>query len=138
MSRLAIVGTSKPLLEIEVNQVEDIIADQLVQRSEHGQDLPIIITGGANGVDSLAGRVTQHLGCTVKEILPKTKTTLDYLARNRMIAEQCDELWCFTTKRIITELCYHHKPKERHQKTAGCYTMNFARNLGKPTRLFVI
>lgn len=131
--KLAIVGTSQHLLEKEHTAISKLIVEWI-----DTLDPSLIISGGATGVDGLADTIAHELNKPFLAILPKTKTTMDYLLRNRQIAEQCDLLICFTTKRIVTEFCYHHTPKERHQKTAGCYTMNFAANLGKPTKIFVV
>lgn len=76
--KLAIVGTSQPLLEKEHNEISRLIVEWI-----DILDPSLIISGGATGVDGLADTIAHDLGKPFLAILPTTKTTFDYLARNR-------------------------------------------------------
>jgi len=128
---IAIVGSSK-LTENEerdVRQTVSYILDRFTNNIE-------IISGGANGVDSIAVEIAKSRGLRTQEYLPSSNDWVGYSLRNIQIAKECDELFCITTP-VHDKKCYHHTPEQDHQKTAGCWTMNQVLNLHKPCRLLV-
>lgn len=131
---IAIVGTSH-LTNNEGKNVRKICYNILKPLADIDEEI-IVISGGAKGVDSIAVEVAKELGHIIIEILPSKKDWESYKERNMKIAQECDELYCITTQ-TKNEKCYHHKPKQDHQKTAGCYTSNQAKQLGKPCRLII-
>jgi hypothetical protein len=95
-----------------------------------------IVSGGAKGVDSTAQEIALLQRFAVKPIFPMGIGTKANLARNLEIAEECDQLFCITIP-VHDKKCYHHKPPQDHQKTAGCWTMNKALEMNKPCRLLI-
>lgn len=134
--KLAIVGTSE-LSEKEQILVRDLCSDILKKAKKISGEEITVLSGGAEGVDFIAVDVAKKLGNKVIEFKPSAKNWDAYKERNIKIAQECDELYCITTP-MKNEQCYHHKPKQNHQKTAGCYTANQAKALKKPIKLFVI
>ena len=132
MYKIAIVGTSKHLSENEERDIRQYCSQ--IIKSYHLDD--IIITGGAVGVDSIAVEIANQLRYKTKVYYPKTMSWEDFKKRNLQIAKNCNELFCITTP-VHDMPCYHHIPPQNHQKTAGCYTMNKAKELGKQVTLFI-
>jgi len=71
-----------------------------------------------------------------------------YRSRNIQIAKACDVLYCIVpkvklsamlidTKLTRDNMCIHCE-KARHSTNGGCWTMKYARKLGKETHLIVI
>ena len=130
--KVAIVGISKPLSVVHVNVMIHTLLGSYDPRKDE------IISGGAKGVDSFVQKAAKSLGFPVRIFTPKTETWLDFKARNLLIAEECDVLYCITNK-TYSKMCYHHGDiHQDHQKTAGCWTMNKAIELNKPCSLFVV
>ena len=127
--KLAIVGTSKSDNILSI-QCENIL-------SLHDKNDTTVISGGATGVDIAAENMAKNMGFKTEVFLPKEKNWESFKERNIKIAENCDILYCITTS-VKTKKCYHHTPPADHEKTAGCWTMNKAKELGKKTFLFVI
>lgn len=132
--KIAIVGTSK-ITDREEQHVRQLCSEIL---GHYMSPNCVIISGGAEGVDQIALDVAKSLGLRIKEYLPNRRSWEFFKKRNTHIANECDRLYCITTK-VKTEKCYHHftKPQD-HQKTAGCWTLKIAKELGKFTKLFVI
>ncbi len=132
-NKIAIVGTSINLSDDEVNGVKKICLEILKDF------IPIettVITGGAKGVDTIASNLALCNGFATKPILPLRYEQKYYLMRNVEIAKECDKLFCITIP-TRNQKCYHHKPEQDHEKTAGCWTMNKAIELQKPCKLLV-
>lgn len=94
-----------------------------------------VISGGAKGIDTLAAQVAYGLGIPCTVYSPPHQNWEGFKERNILIAMTCDELICITTK-TKNEKCYHCQ--QDHQRTGGCWTMKKAKELNKPTRLFVL
>lgn len=133
MQKIAIVGTSLThrMTDNEQRDVRQLIA--VILQSEYPCTL---ISGGAKGIDSLAEEIAKGLDIPVKIYKPKSETWDYYRERNLKIANDCDKLFCITTKRILTTRCYHCNAD--HQKTAGCWTKQEATKKNKYTRLMLI
>lgn len=105
---------------------------------KYGTDLQII-SGGAEGVDTIAINCANQLGISCMEYLPVAgKTHLDRCrARNEQIAEDCDILYCLPANVRDTE-CYHCGNQFKlnpHQKSGGCWTAKMARKLEKEVHI---
>ena len=132
MTKVAIVGTSHNMTDNEERDVRQLIG--LILNGYSKGDT--VITGGAKGVDSIAVSIAQTLGFNTMIIKPKSENWDSYKERNLEIARYCDELYCISIP-VHTEKCYHHKEPQDHQKTAGCWTMNKAIELGKDCKLLL-
>lgn len=131
--RIGIVGTSINLTEGEERDVRQTIAYILTKYNP--QDTTIV-SGGAKGVDNIAQEIGLGLGFAVKPIFPMGIGWEAYSKRNIEIAEDCEKLYCVSIpKRKVT--CYHHDTPQDHEKTAGCWTLKKAKELGKETELMV-
>lgn len=131
--KVAIVGTSHNLSENEERDIRQYCS-QIIKSYDISDT--IIITGGAKGVDSIALDIAAQLKYNTRTYTASSNDWERFKKRNIKIAEDCDELFCITTP-VKDTPCYHHKPRQNHQKTAGCYTMNRTKALNKTTTLFV-
>jgi len=132
--QVAIVGLSD-LTENEEHEVENEVKAIL---KKYDPINTTIIYGGAKGVDTIASNTALILGFAIKPYLPFINAWAGYKKRNIEMANDCDELYCITIpSRSKESKCYHHKPIQDHQKTAGCFTANIARKLNKPCKLIV-
>lgn len=70
--------------------------DAITLRASPGAERLKVITGGDEGVDTLAQYVATVLGINFQTYLPQNPRwePNGYKARNILIAENCDELWC--------------------------------------------
>ena len=139
MNKVAIVGTSEFHTREEENDIRDSITIILKKYSALNTK---VISGGAEGVDSIAINVAKMHGFDTEVYSPKIKkwepqTKDGYKARNTQIANECNELFCIALP-YHNMKCYHHKKPENHQKTAGCFTLNIAKTQNKPVELIVI
>jgi len=136
--KVAIVGTSHEMTENEERDVQQFVASIL---NDYNQK-HLIISGGAKGVDSIAIEVARSMGFPTQTYHPTSeKWEGGYKERNMQIAIDCDELFCISIPTHDME-CYHHEKgwsmsTPDHQKTAGCWTLNHVKELGKPCRLLV-
>lgn len=127
MNKLAIVGSSKINYDWAFDSMKVIIT----------QIKPdIIISGDAKGIDSLAETIGRDMNIELEIHPPKTNNWKGYKERNIIIAKNCDELYNFVIK-DKDSYCYHHKCKG-HIKSGGCWTQNYAKQLGKKTELILI
>jgi len=140
--RVAIVGTSHEMTENEERDVQQFVAMILNDYKEKH----LIVSGGAKGVDSIAIEVARSMGFPTQTYHPENEEWepvigKGYKERNMQIAIDCDELFCISIPTHEIE-CYHHEEGwsmsiPEHEKTAGCWTMNHVKELGKPCRLLV-
>lgn len=131
--KIAIVGTSHAMTENEERDVRQFCAIIL---KDFDPTQTTIVTGGAKGVDSIAGNVALLNHFAYKPIFPMGVGWEANKKRNEEIANECDKLFCISIP-VHEKKCYHHNPPQEHEKTAGCYTMNKALELNKPCRLLV-
>ena len=142
MNKVAIVGTSKIRTREEENDIRDSITVILKKYSALNTK---VISGGAEGVDSIAVNIAEMHGFDTQVFLPKIKkweppTKDGYKSRNIQIANECNELFCIALPYRLTK-CYHHSDNEKireHENTAGCFTLNIAKTQNKPVELIVI
>jgi len=131
--KVAIVGASKlsENEEADTRKYCGLILNQMIR--EYGDDELIFISGGANGVDSIAETTARGLGIECEIHKPVEKNWDAYKVRNLKIAESCDILYCLPTK-VKLEPCYHCESKD-HERTGGCWTMKQAKTLKKEIHL---
>ena len=127
--KLAIVGTSKISARFDIETALKIIQKELSHIPQ------LIISGGAEGIDSMAVNTAKLQGIQTVTYPPLKPFWKYYKMRNKLIAKACDELVCITTK-TQNERCYHCNAD--HQRTGGCWTMKKTKELGKTARLYVV
>lgn len=125
MKKLAVIGTSR-LEPDEAEKIEKYLKSIVIIHSPE-----VIISGGARGVDSIAEITALEKNIPFLKHSPIKKTWKYYKERNLRIINDCTDLICFTTRKIKTKQCYHHKGGEPHQVTGGCWTMFRALEHGK-------
>ena len=93
--RVAIIGSRSLAGNKEVaEKMEEMIM-------QHLQHSPTIVSGGAEGVDTLAQRLGKKYGLDVIVFKPYFKLAgceykiEDFFVRNRQIVDNCDRLWSF-------------------------------------------
>ena len=132
--KVAIVGTTANLTKYE----QQIMKQEITIVLKKYPINTIIISGAAKGVDTIALEVAKDIGFTIKEYKPEKKQWEFYKKRNLQIANDCDELYCFSVSVRKTK-CYHHNPPQNnHEKTAGCWTLEKASQMIKPCTLIVL
>lgn len=107
-----------------------------------------VVSGGCHlgGIDSWAMEVAGSFFLKSRTEFKPKKLSWEggYKTRNIQIAEASDVVHCITVKRLPEgfqgmrfELCYHCKTAS-HVKSGGCWTMHYAKKLGKRVVLHVI
>tara|TARA_Y100000310_G_C20454462_1_gene702381 strand:- start:395 stop:826 length:432 start_codon:yes stop_codon:yes gene_type:complete len=90
-----------------------------------------IVSGGGEGVDTIAITVAKQKGFSTLEYPPTSKNWEEYKKRNLQIANKCEKIYSIalalgTSKGWRKNVkCYHCKNAGKdtnHEKTAGCYT----------------
>lgn len=134
--KIAVVGTSKHLSKIQEKLMSNKIVDILDKYPRDGS--VTVISGGAKGVDILGIDIAKKLGFRTKVYSPERQEWKYFKSRNLKIAEECDSIFCFTISTKEPD-CYHHKLKEKpHLRTGGCWTLEKARDNGKPSDVVLI
>ena len=116
--KVATVGTTANLTENEEQVMRQEITIVLKKYSTN----TIIISGGAKGVDTIALDIAKDMGFKTLEYKPEKEQWEFYKKRNLQIANDCDELYCFSVS-VRKVKCYHHNAPQNHEKTAGCWTL---------------
>lgn len=132
-TKVAIVGTSIMLSESEERNIIEIVSN-IIKSSPRDAT---IISGGSLGVDSIAIEVAEMLAYKTEVYKPETNDWEGYKERNLWLARDCDELHCISVP-VHKQPCYHHSGiPAPHEKTAGCWTLNKAKELDKKCELLV-
>jgi len=133
--KVAILGTTTNLSKNEQKVMKQEISLVL---KKYPTDT-IIISGGAKGVDAMAIEVAKDIGFKTQEYKPEKEQWEYYKKRNLQIANDCDELYCFSVSVSQKKYyCYHHNPPQKHKKTAGCWTLEKAAQMIKPCTLIIL
>lgn len=129
--KLAIVGTSGTLSEYEERNARQLIANTI---RYYNPDF--VISGGSKGIDTMALEVALGLGFKT-ECYPSSTPHWEhgYKPRNIKIATESDVCISITTQ-TKKESCYHCN--QPHQRTGGCWTVKYAKILGKDAKVFLI
>jgi len=141
--KVGIVGSEAAKFTDETQlKAVDIITNLLV--NEHATE---VVSGGCHlgGIDEWAALIGAELGLKVTEFLPKSKSwSAGYKPRNIQIAEHSDVVYCITVKELPPDykgmrfkLCYHCGTSD-HVKSGGCWTVKYAKSIGKHTEVIVI
>jgi hypothetical protein len=97
------------------------------------------------GIDIWCIEIARAMALETEEHAPPRRVwTGGYKTRNEKIAQRCHEAVCITVRELPPgydgmrfDLCYHCMTKD-HVKSGGCWTVKYARSLGKPGRIIVI
>lgn len=126
--KIAIVGSSKI--------PHELTGDVIMKVSWVLNEEDILISGGADGVDSLSEAYADVNSIKTMICLPDTLKWEGYKKRNMLIAERCDKLYNIVIGNK-DEYCYHHKTKG-HYKSGGCWTQLYAKSLGKIAKVIEV
>ena len=129
------VGTTAILTENE----EQVMRQEIELVLKKYLTNTIIISGGAKGVDALAIEIAKDMGfqTQTEQYKPEKEEWKYYKKRNLQLANDCDELYCFSVS-VRKVKCYHHNPPQKHEKTAGCWTLDKAKQMNKTCVLVVL
>lgn len=115
--KLAIVGSRVLARNPEAERLIEALLD------EHKPLM--VVSGGADGIDSMAAKAARARGIPVQEFLPEISSwEQGYKPRNMLIAQHCDFLACITA--MSATAC------------GSGWTRQYAEGIGKPTSLHVI
>jgi hypothetical protein len=97
------------------------------------------------GIDRWAIEEARVIGLEFQEFPPASKTWRSFKRRNIEIAEFSDKVICITVKTLPPgfkeggweKYCYHCKTDE-HIKSGGCWTVKYARSIGKQGQVYVV
>ena len=141
--KLGIVGSEGAKFTLETEMKARAAIAKLIEETH----ADTVVSGACHlgGIDLWAIQEAHGVGAAVLEFPPKTRQWAGgYRERNIQIAEASDEVYCITVKELPPAymgmkfgLCYHCKTNE-HVKSGGCWTVNYAKKLGKKTGIIVI
>lgn len=116
--RLAIVGSTQFERDMPATEWASVLINKVLARYEP----EAVVSGGAEGIDSLGVKLAEAAGIQVVEFLPATRNWAGYKARNLLVAQDCTHL-----------LCIRH----RDSSTYGSgWTADQAEKLGKVVRRY--
>lgn len=108
---------------------------------------PYLVVSGdcpLGGIDKWAIEEAKKVGIDTREFPPEHNSWEFFKARNVQIAEISDVVLCIAVRRYHHrykgrrfKICYHCKTDD-HVKSGGCWTMHYARRLGKEGELIIV
>lgn len=141
MSIVGIVGSEGAKFTPATEQHARLFIRELIDGFEE------VCSGGCHlgGIDIWAKEEAEDAGKPFHEWLPLNKGwTNGYKERNKLIAETSDIVYCITVRTlpatytgITFDLCYHCGTKD-HVKSGGCWTVKYAKKIGKQGEVIVI
>lgn len=106
-----------------------------------------VVSGACHlgGIDQWAIEMAKFANIETEEFPPATKSwEYGYKPRNQLIAKASDLVICITLAALPPDYkgmrfpkCYHCMT-DAHVKSGGCWTMHYARSIGKQGELYVI
>jgi hypothetical protein len=139
--RIGIVGSEAAKFTPET----EATARRMIRESLHPGD--VVVSGACHlgGIDTWAIEEAKKLGLETKEYPPATREwTNGYRLRNIQIAEDSDWVLCFTVRCLPESydgmrfrLCYHCGTNA-HVKSGGCWTVKYAKTIGKHGVVMVV
>lgn len=112
-----------------------------------GESNTSLVSGGCHlgGIDIWAEEFAKRAGYPTHIFLPAGRSwNAGYKSRNIQIARTCDILHCLAVDHLpasfagLTYSSCYHCSRTDHVKGGGCWTMNYAAKLGRPTKLHII
>ena len=138
---IGIVGSEGAKFTPETEQKARAIIRELIVPYD------LVISGKCHlgGIDIWAVEEAEKLHKAFKEFPPAEKNWGAFKARNILIAKTSDVVYCITLKTLPEgyrgrgweKYCYHCDTKE-HVKSGGCWTVKYARGLGKQGHILVV
>lgn len=138
--RIGIVGSEAAKFTAETERQARAFIRELLHPGD------VVISGGCHlgGVDSYAIEEAKAAGLEFVEHKPRSLSwEHGYKPRNIRIAEDSETVVCITIDRLPAHytgmrfrLCYHCGTAD-HVKSGGCWTVKYARGLGKDGRVLV-
>ena len=139
---VGIVGSEAAKFTHETEQ----LARQLIRLNLSPGD--VVVSEGCHlgGIDIWAVEEAKALGLPAPiEYLPKALTwDGGYKQRNIQIAQRAEKVLCFTVKTFPANYtgmrfpyCYHCHT-DKHIKSGGCWTVKYAKSIGKPGEVIVV
>lgn len=140
MRIVGIVGSEKAKFTEETKARAKDLIKNLIRNFE------IVSSGHCHlgGIDIWAEEIAREQNKKLLIYPPEKYSWEYYKKRNIAIAKVSDAVYCITVKSLPPsytgmrfDKCYHCNTDE-HVKSGGCWTVNYAKRLKKPTRVFVI
>jgi len=141
---VGIVGSEGAKFTPETEEKARIIIREIINNAEPWAH---VVSGGCHlgGIDIWAIEEARKLGVDVKEHRPANLSWLSgYEPSNMLIAQDSDKVYCLTLKDLPPSytgmtfpLCYHCGTKD-HVKSGGCWTVKYAKKIGKLGEVIVI
>lgn len=110
-------------------------------------DVELVVSGACHlgGIDVWAIEEAKFLGIPYCEFPPKNLSwSGGYKPRNIQIAEHSDKVVCITLRTLPSSYngmrfnyCYHCNTKD-HVKSGGCWTVKYAKSIGKEGEIIVV
>jgi hypothetical protein len=107
----------------------------------------MVVSGGCHlgGIDVWAMEEAEKFGVPTVEFLPTERSwARGYKLRNQKIAIRSDHVVCITVKELPEgytgmrfAYCYHCNTRD-HIKSGGCWTVKYAKHLGKTGEIIAI
>jgi hypothetical protein len=143
--KIGIVGSEASKFDAQTEEA----AKEMIRAILLFENATTIVSGACHlgGIDIWAAEIGREQKLEIIEFKPAHMSwTYGYKPRNIQIAETSDKVFCLTVKRLpgayngmVFSHCYHcGTPPDHHIKSGGCWTLKYARKLGKPTQLIVI
>lgn len=143
--RLGIVGSEASKFTAETEK----LAREVIVGLILSEKLPVklVVSGECHlgGIDAWARQEAERLKMPYKGFPPRTFSWADgYKPRNIQIAENSDLVVCITVKTLPEgykgmrfDYCYHCETSE-HIKSGGCWTVKYAKRIGRSGEVIVI
>jgi len=144
---LGIVGSEQAKFTVETERLARLTIRRLIIDAWKDGKTPIVVSGECHlgGVDIFAKEEASSLGCLYQGFAPKSLDwTRGYKPRNMQIARASDRVVCITIRELPVgytgmrfKSCYHCCRND-HVKSGGCWTVKYAKSLGKVGDVVVV
>ena len=140
---IGIVGSEQAKFTPDTERAARLLIQELVVKHLATK----VVSGGCHlgGVDVYAREEADRLHVEFEEFLPAVRMWEGgYKQRNMKIAQVSDFVVCITVRELPPtykgmrfKSCYHCKT-DQHVKSGGCWTVKYAKKLGRETTVLVV
>lgn len=138
---VGIVGSEAAKFTLETER----IARRIIRREIAGAELVVSGKCHLGGIDIWAIQEAEKMGIsTVEKPALSRNWSTGYKPRNIQIAENSDIVICIAVRKLPSSfkgmqfpLCYHCGTTD-HVKSGGCWTVKYARSIGKMGKVIVV